>query len=262
MLAKLLRVKFWRLFFRIGIEGDPPEEPDGVEVNPDEGDPEADPEGEPEGGEPEGEPEGEPDGEAPPARKSASQTIRELKEERNREKEARERFERELAEARRSSAPVITEEQRLFQAEEAKLKDPNTSDLEKWQIQGNREIRAARNLGQNALAQAADLNDRTQFRELATKKPALFAKYEKRVEQELANLRAKGGNANRQWILATLIGKDAIEGEVKPAGKKTAKPAGQDVPRGRTPGARSDVSAKGNASEAEKRRKRLENVQI
>ena len=56
-----------------------------------------------------------------------------------------------------------------------------------------------------------------------------------------------------------MIGKDAMDGKLTPK-KKAADTS--TVDRGKSPGARSDVSAKGRLTESQKREKRLENVAI
>jgi len=265
MLAKLLRVAFWRAFFRIGVAqpGDPIEPDDGVEVTPDEPEVEEEVETEVEA-ETETEVEAEVEVEAPRSRRPASEVIREEKARRKEVEERLRRNEEELIALRRSNPPatVVTPEQRSFQEEEAKLRDPNTSDLEKWQINANRELRANRQTSQELLRQAQDTNDRTNFEKIAQRAPGVFKKYAPEVESELQKLRQQGGNATREQVLALLIGRDQIRGDLKPAKKTAAKPAGQDVPRGRTPGVRSDVSGRESKSESDKRRARLEKMYI
>lgn len=174
-------------------------------------------------------------------------------------RESSERYQRELTELRaQRPAPPVNDD---FSREEARLKDPATTDLEKWQIQANRELRAGRSTAQSALMQAQDVNDRTAFSSIAISDP-VAKKYEARVEKELADMRAKGQNAPREAIYTYLLGKDMREGKFK---KKAAPADGSDknkANRGKLPGARSDVGARGGLSEHEKRRQRLENVQI
>lgn len=271
MLAKFLRIGFWRAFFRLGIGGAPgdPIEPgdDGVEVNDD---PPAD--DDPPGDDPPADddspgddaPGDEPPADDPPRRRSASDIIREEKAARKDAEERARRNEEELIALRRRDAPPprATPEQETFQAEETRLKDPNTTDLEKWQINANRELRANRQYAQGALSRAQDIEDRTLFKEIIRDKPLVAKKYATQVETELGKLRAQGGNATREQVLALLIGRDHIRGDLKPVKKAAAKPAGQDVPRGRTPGVRSDVSGKETKSESAKRRARLEKIYI
>ncbi len=109
------------------------------------------------------------------------------------------------------------------------------------------------------MIQAQDISDKTSFATIAMKNPALFKRYEARVEEQLAQMRAKGFNAPREAIMDNLIGKDMRDGKFKP--KKAAEDK-TTVARGKLPGARSDVSGKNAMSEHEKRKQRLENVQI
>lgn len=174
-------------------------------------------------------------------------------------KERAERFEREAAELRTRQAPLPNDE---YAREEAKLNDQNTPALEKWQIQANRELRANRSASQAALAQAHDVSDRTAYTALSMANP-VAKKYEARVEEQLAKARAAGQNPSRAAILRFILGDDMLDGKFK---KKAAPAAGAPdksaINRGKLPGARSDVNAKGSQTEREKRRARLENQQI
>lgn len=175
------------------------------------------------------------------------------------DKERADRFEREMGELRGQQRPNVDE---VTRQEDEKLRDPKATDLEKWQIQANRELRRGRSEAQMALAQAHDVADKTAFSRIAVTNAALYKRYESRVEEELAKMRSKGFNASREAIMDNLIGKDMREGKF--AKKKAAedKETKQPVNRGKLPGARSDVSGKNAMSEHEKRAKRLENVQI
>lgn len=180
-------------------------------------------------------------------------------------REKNERYERELGEARQQrQSHSESDEDKLRRDEDAKLSRAETPELEKWQIKANRELRAGRTQATQALAQAQDIADKTTFSLLATKEPVLFKRYEARVEEELAKVRAKGQNAPREAIYTFLLGQDMRAGKLT---KKKAAPAApgadsKQVPRGKLPGARSDVNARSGMSEREKRAKRLENVQI
>lgn len=203
--------------------------------------------------------------------------VREARERAQRETEARIRAEAERDLLRRGNQPGADDEaRRLFDQEETILRDPNATDVERWQVRSNRTLRAntkaatdATNAANRALMEAADGRDRTQFDRLATTKPKVHKLYESRVEDELQKMRGRGENAPRMAILQFLIGKDVIEGKVrsKPARKAAAAGAGNEeqntgVDRGKSPGARSDVSAKARQTERQKREKRLEGVRI
>lgn len=154
-------------------------------------------------------------------------------------------------------APQPSQEQQLFQQEEAKLKDPNTTDLEKWQINSNRTLRQMQNDSRMALIQSQDLSDKTIFESRAAKDPVI-AKYSDKVEKELIKLRSSGQNAPREAIAAMLIGRDVMAGNFK--SKAVAKKP--DVNRGKPVNARSDVNGKGRLTEQQKRAKRLEDIQL
>jgi succinyl-CoA synthetase beta subunit len=68
--------------------------------------------------------------------------------------------------------------------EDAKLKDPNTTELEKWQIQSSRAIRQQAAQSNQALFQANDLFDKTQYMAKAAANP-IFEKYKDKVEAKL-----------------------------------------------------------------------------
>jgi hypothetical protein len=178
-------------------------------------------------------------------------------EETRKERERAEKFEREAAELRVRHAPPPPTD--IEAQENARLADPKTTDIEKWQIQANRTLRANTSASQLALAQAQDVSDKTTFSTVMLSDP-VAKRYEARVEEELAKVRQKGGNAAREAIYTYLLGKDMREGKFKKKASTTDPNKG--VPRGKTPGARSDVPAKGTQTERDKRRARLENVQI
>lgn len=176
------------------------------------------------------------------------------------EKERADRFEREAADLRARHAPRQDDE---TAREDARLAAADTPDLEKWQIRANRELRAGRTAAHTALMQAEDVRDQTTFSRLAMSEPALHKRYEAKVEEELGKARQQGYNPKREFIYNQLIAKDMREGKFK---KKAAAAAGAEekktVNRGKLPGVKSDVGARGGLSEHEKRRARLENVQI
>ena len=85
----------------------------------------------------------------------------------------------------------------------------------------------------------------------------IYAKYEKAVEEELTRARANGANPPRELVLDFVIGKAVREGNFK--AKTPAKAA---IPRGKTPGARSDTTGRASGTEHQKRAARLANVII
>lgn len=162
-----------------------------------------------------------------------------------------------LREASRS-VPQPSEEQRIREAEEVRLRDPNTTPTEKWQIESNRVIRATNAAAQTALAQSMDNNDRSAFA-AACQTNKRFAHVQAEVETTLAAMRAKGNNAPREELAYYLLGKKVAAAQTK---GKTPTPAPSAHRGGKTPGVRTDVQAKGALTERQKRAARLENVQI
>lgn len=181
------------------------------------------------------------------------------------ERERADRYERELADARRSQESRVAarpQEDPIEREENSRLADPKTSELEKWQINANRELRRGRNDSQMALAQAHDVADKTTFANLAVTSPALYKRYAARVEEALASMRSRGFNAPRETILDNMIGKDAREGKLTRKAAPKEKPAADTVTRGKLPGVRSDVAGRGKMTEHQKREQRLLNVAI
>lgn len=105
------------------------------------------------------------------------------------------------------------------------------------------------------------MSDRTAFESKMQSDPRR-AKYQTRVEEELARARSMGQNASREAIYFYMLGKDIAEGKLKPKAKTTARAPAADVPRGRPAGVRSDVPARGSKSEHQKRADRLANMNI
>ena len=172
--------------------------------------------------------------------------------------ERAERIEREVEALKRGPA-APSEEQRQFQEEQRQLDDPNTDPMTKWQINANRTLRQTQQQAQNALLQAQDMQDKATFLSKAATDPRR-TKYADRVEKELAQMRSQGRNIDRDSLYAYMLGKDIIDGKLKPAGKKPS--AAAQVPRGKSPAVRGDVNARGAKSEHQKRADRLANMRI
>lgn len=175
------------------------------------------------------------------------------------EAEERERKVREdLESARRpSQSAQPTQEQAIWEQEEAVLKNPESTEWHKYSVQTAREARAAKLEVSRMRSESQDALDRAKFEKYETTKPKLYAKYKDKVESTLAEMRKAGNNAPREDLLALFIGRDLRDGKTKSTEAKTKQNT-----RGSTPGVRSNVTAKGGLSEAERRAKRLENVRI
>ena len=197
----------------------------------------------------------------PPEPKPLSRAQRDIIATRTRAQTA----ERDLAEARsqleiaRRQPSQPTESDKLWQEEEAVLKNPEADSWQKYAVRSARDSRAANINAQNAILRAEDLADQARFERIEVEKPKLFVAYKDRVDTMLKELRSRGNNAPRDKLLAILVGEDMLSGKLKSAATTSAKPV-----RASTPGARSDVSSssRGAMSESERREKRLENVRI
>jgi superfamily II DNA/RNA helicase len=155
-----------------------------------------------------------------------------------------------------TAAPFVDPE---FQREEERLRATDITEQERWQIHSNRVLRDNQRLAHQALMRAEDLNDRTSFESKIAADPHR-ARYRDRVEHALAEERRQGRNASREAIYFHMLGKDIAEGKLKPKAK--AKAPAADVPRGRTPAVRSNVSSGRGTTEHQKRIARLENQNI
>jgi hypothetical protein len=147
-----------------------------------------------------------------------------------------------------------SEDQRLRADEDRQLQDPQTDPMVKWQINANRTLRETQQNANRALAEARDMQDRAAFMSKAAADPRR-AKYEERIEKELKTLRNKGQNVDRETLYFYQLGKDIAEGKLKPAPKKASNAA--NVPRGKTPAARSDVRSRGTSRSSSGARERL-----
>ncbi|MET3216086.1 UNVERIFIED_ORG: hypothetical protein ABIC48_003855 [Burkholderia territorii] len=157
------------------------------------------------------------------------------------------------------AAPTAPVADRDFEAEEARLRDPNTTDIERWQIQSNRTLRQSQQAAQAALFQAQDLRDQTLFESKIASDPHR-ARYRDRVEQAVQDERRAGRNVSREAVYYFMLGKDIADGKLKPKAK--AKAPAADVPRGKTPGVRSNVPPARGQTEHQKRAARLADVNI
>jgi hypothetical protein len=147
-----------------------------------------------------------------------------------------------------------------FQREEERLRSSELSDIERWQINANRTLRATQQQAQQALFQAQDMADRTRFESKVSSDPRR-AKYTDRVETEIQKARSQGNmQASREDVYYWMLGKDIADGKLKSKPKASAAP---NVNRGKPAGVRSDVQGRGRpGSDRDKLRSRLENMNI
>lgn len=115
---------------------------------------------------------------------------------------------------------------------------------------------------------AQETADKADFRELATTDPKLYKRFKEKVETKLAELRRGGQSVPRVTLYHYMVGKEISEaranGRMKTVKTKAGSDGVQRADRGRTPGARSDVSGRGSggASKKEQLEKRLSGVRI
>ena len=236
--------KFFVKYFTIGVDDDvpPPDDdtppPDDDVPPPDDDTPPSDPEP------------------SAPRISRAQQAIITQRERAQKAERDAEQLRRELAEARRQPA-APSQEDLLFQQEEATLKSLPPDSWERYAIESRREARQSKALSLSVMNQAKDLSDKAEFSSLRASKPAIYDKYEARVEERLSQIRANGGSIPpRKAILEYLLGADLLNGKVKTA-TPTKSPTQSRV------SARSDVSpSSGGRSDYEKAMARLEGVRI
>jgi len=161
-----------------------------------------------------------------------------------------------LVDAGRSTPPAVDPD---FQREEERLRNPDTSEMERWQIQSNRALRQNQQIAAQALFQAQDLNDRTAFESKIAADPHR-ARYRDRVEQAVQAERAQGRNVSREAVYYHMLGKDIAEGKLKPKAK--AKAPAADIPRGKPANVRSNVPNARGQTEHQKRAARLADINI
>jgi len=155
----------------------------------------------------------------------------------------------------RARTPAVDTE---FQREEERLRAADVSEMERWQIQANRTLRATQAEARQAMFQAQDMSDRTRFESKIASEPRR-AKYTERVEEEVKKAQSRGQMASREDVYYWMLGKDIADGKLKPKAKSSAAP---NVNRGRSPAIRSDVQTRGPKSEHDKRAARLANMNI
>lgn len=250
-----------RLLARIGLasaflfpKAGTDELPDEPEAEPDEPEADLEPEAdEPDEDDPELAAAGGGNQDAPPRRAaSAVSLLRTRTQEAERKAEEADRRARELEERfnRQSAGPSAAERQQA--EEEARLRDPNVTDMEKWQIQSNRTIRETQAQAQGFLMQGRDDRDAAAYeRKAATN--STYDKYRDKVEAAVAAERKAGRLISRETVLAHMVGMDILNGNLK---SKTAST--KTIPRGKPTGARSDTPRTGRMTDAQKRAARLQ----
>lgn len=180
------------------------------------------------------------------------------------ERNAREAADRAAAaeRARPAAAAQPSDEERLFQQEEEVLKNPASTEQQRYWVNANRTLRDSARTSKQALMESREIADKADFDRYAATKPGIAKRYADRVEKKLVEIRATGANIPRKVVLKLLIGEDIVDGKVKTPAKRTVADGGgaQRVERGKPASARGDVHGRGGAkTEHQKRTARLEN---
>ena len=174
-------------------------------------------------------------------------------------KDAKERadaLERRLADAERRQ----TQETPAQRNERLAMMEPE----ERLRYEFNEGNQALRNELAQIRFESQERSDRAEFEALCARTPAA-ARVRDQVEDRLAEMRRSGTTAPRATVLRYILGDRLLAGAGKAAGK-ARRTADTNLQRqtGRPGAARGDVANSGRAtgSEAEQRRKRLEDMQI
>jgi len=253
-MSDLLRRLLSYLFPQVGGEGDPPTEPAPDDAAPPEGD-------EPTiddlvGDEPEPTPTREAEtAREREARERAERAERDLAAERSRQQPA-------AAPARATDPDFEREEQQLREAQQRGATEAEIYWL-RYKIDNDRNTRMARREAYIAREEARDTRDSVAF--YRETEQAVVKKYAKRIEEAIAESRRRGEQPiPRAALLRLFVGDDMLAGKTKKSKPASAASSAAAVPRGKMPGARSDVSGRGSGGQTErdKLRARLENVNI
>jgi hypothetical protein len=162
---------------------------------------------------------------------------------------------REEIEKARAMTPSV-EEQKIWEEEEAALKNPNLAPWQRYAIEGTRAGRLAQKRVADLERQSLEREDKANFSQLRLEKPKIYEAYKDRVEEKLKEIRATGQNVSRIMLCDLMLGEDMRTGKFK---TKSTSP----VKRGETPKARSDAPrSDGRLSAAEALAKKLEGVPI
>jgi hypothetical protein len=178
----------------------------------------------------------------------------------------------EAREARESAAEVRRELQEL-RAEQSRRaatvekKEPTDDEMALWSTQQIIDYKLQKATGvftqnlQQLQWNTQESNDKAAFERLQLSDPRA-KKYAAEVETRLAGIRKQGQNVDREALLKFIIGEKVFQGGGKAAAKQK-KEGAEQIRRQRSnpPGGTSDVrGGRTQESEAEARRKRLENV--
>lgn len=242
-----MKISFWTMFLAFlapGVDDQtPPDDPpadDPQDPDPDPGDPSDDGDLDPPDPDP-----------APTARKSSTDELAALQEQNRALTAALQGL------TARPQAPAAPTE------EELALRNPDLDPNERFRIQANQAIRQTYGNAESAKQIALDAVDAAQFQLKCVTDP-IARKYAAQVEKKRAEFIAQGKAAPpRDAMLTWVLGEQVRARASQSTGKGTSKPrqSSSEVPRGRTPNARSTVGSSAK-TEREKRRERLEGVNI
>lgn len=185
----------------------------------------------------------------------ATRRVQALKRERDEERQQRKDLEQRLSDALQAVGRRVqdADPERARQDREAKLAIMEPHERDKFLSDERIQALEARLVGLSN--QGVDSEDRIRF-QLKAESSAIYAKYQPVVETKLADLRAKGINAQREAILKFLIGEQYLKKaeQSKPKPKQQVRESGNLIQaRGKAPSGRSDAQiSKGGKSLAQK----------
>lgn len=209
-----------------------------------------------------GDDDGQEDGQAEVSRPASrgGNRIATLAAERAAEKARADALERELAQIRQGQ----TQQQQHQAAEEERQRLALMDPEERAEYRIRQSEQRTQQVLNEIRFQAADSADKTAFEGLCARNPSAAALKDE-VEQALQTMRASGTTAPRETVLKYLLGEKALSKAPRASAAAARKSAAnRERQQARAVNGRGDVPANGGrrGSEAEQRRRRLENMEI
>lgn len=137
-----------------------------------------------------------------------------------------------------------------------------------WTIQSNRALRNQQRETSRIALETKDASDRAEFGRLEITAPKAYKRYADEVERMVAVARQNGQAVPRKMVMQTLIGRDFLDGKIKPKTLRARSAEGERQParvdRGRMPGTRTNIgrNESGKPTPGQAAAKRLRNVHI
>jgi hypothetical protein len=152
-------------------------------------------------------------------------------------------------------------------AAQAAGEDPDKIAMRVWTNNANRALRNQHRETNQIRLEARDNADRAEFGRLEITNPKAFKRYADEVERLVATARSNGQAVPRKMVMQTLIGRDFLEGKIKPKTSRARASSSDEAPRvnrGSMPNTRSDVGrgSSGKLTPGQAAAKRLKNIHI